>query len=144
MVRRYVPQSNWMDEDRLHTPSCTVIEAERSTQWSGLYDAGGNKLMVINGFDPFALWVWFYWGWYEGLLMLYNSIAMHSGGSDFAGGIVHFEILIDFQAMFCESSKGPSIETILKVGSRVGTCVEYLSTIRIGYRWELCTVIDSV
>jgi hypothetical protein len=39
---------------------------------------------------PVGLYVWFIWGWYEGLTLVYNSIANASGAGDFAWGVVKF------------------------------------------------------
>lgn len=33
-------------------------------------------------------YVWFVWGWYEGLMLLYDSIANKTGAGDFAYGVI--------------------------------------------------------
>jgi len=50
--RVYTPVASWHDDIRVHVPSCTVYEAEDSQQFSGLYDANGNKLMVSVRSEP--------------------------------------------------------------------------------------------
>ena len=37
---------------------------------------------------PLGLYIWIYWGGYEGLMMLYNAVANGTGAGDFAGGLL--------------------------------------------------------
>lgn len=48
----YTPIMNYDDEMRTHVPSCTVLESESATYFSGLYDSDGNRLMVTLKTEP--------------------------------------------------------------------------------------------
>lgn len=50
--RIYTSVASWHDDIRVHVPSCTVYETESFQQFSGLYDANGNKLMVSVRSEP--------------------------------------------------------------------------------------------
>lgn len=58
MAKEYRPALSWMDDERLTVPSCTVVEPEPTTKWSGLYDAAGRKLMVVEKMDRVGF-VWY-------------------------------------------------------------------------------------
>jgi hypothetical protein len=52
MKRVYRPQASWEDSYRVNVPSCTVIEPEPTSRFSGLLDAQGNRLMVALQSEP--------------------------------------------------------------------------------------------
>jgi hypothetical protein len=37
---------------------------------------------------PAGFYIWLVWGWYEGAMLLYNSIANATGAADFAWGAI--------------------------------------------------------
>lgn len=45
MMKLYRVRSSWMDDERLHVPSMTVLEKEDGWHKSGLLDQHGNELM---------------------------------------------------------------------------------------------------
>lgn len=51
-MKIYSPKSNWMNDERLHVPSMTVLEQERGWRKTGLLDASGVELMSIDSSEP--------------------------------------------------------------------------------------------
>lgn len=51
-MRVYRPELSWEDDHRVHVPSCTVLEAEPHSPFSGLLDQHGNRLMVVEERQP--------------------------------------------------------------------------------------------
>jgi hypothetical protein len=47
MAKGYRPLLGWENDMRVNVPSCTIVEGEMVTKFSGLLDAYGNKLMVM-------------------------------------------------------------------------------------------------
>jgi hypothetical protein len=52
VMKIFVPANEWLLGDRIEPPSMTVIEADPAPRFSGLLDACGNKLMVIDRPEP--------------------------------------------------------------------------------------------
>lgn len=51
-MKVYRPENSWEDQYRINVPTMTVQEQIAESRFSGLYDAEGNKLMVIEQKDP--------------------------------------------------------------------------------------------
>lgn len=51
-MKSYQTRSAWEDDYRLNVQSMTVMSQEPVEKFSGLYDANGNKLYVVERCQP--------------------------------------------------------------------------------------------
>jgi hypothetical protein len=67
-----------------------------SNRWRRNMSEGSRLAMALVGATiciiaiPLGLYIWLVWGWYEGAMLVYNSIANATGAGDFAWGIIKF------------------------------------------------------
>jgi len=51
-VRAWQPDGEWQEAKNWGATTMDVLERERAPEWSGLYDASGNKLMAQDEAPP--------------------------------------------------------------------------------------------